>query len=67
MGILLLLLLLLGGVWLTDLLAYLPLSLIAMIHLPRWLCWLLVVGLVAGLMGDGPRGPTAGDHRPPWE
>ncbi|MEO0409777.1 MAG: hypothetical protein AAF289_20740 [Cyanobacteria bacterium P01_A01_bin.135] len=58
-----LLLLLIGGVVLTDLLAYLPISILGLLHLPRWLAWIGLVAIVAGLMGSGPKPP----HRLPPE
>mgnify|MGYP001025854652 CR=1 FL=1 len=67
MIILLLLLLLMAGILVTDLLAYLPLSLLNVVHLPRWLGWLLLLSIVVGLMGDGPGGPSSGDRRSPLE
>ena len=57
MVIILLVLLLVGSVWLTDLLAYLPLSLLYALHLPRWIGWVILVAIAAGLLGDGPPGP----------
>ncbi len=52
MVIILLLLLLVGGVLLTDLLAYLPLYLIGLLHLPQWFGWFFLATVVVGLMGD---------------
>ncbi|MGF1536284.1 MAG: hypothetical protein ACFB4J_07355 [Elainellaceae cyanobacterium] len=49
---LLLLLLLVGGVLLTEVLAYLPLYLIHLLHIPQWIGWFVLCALVVGLMGD---------------
>ncbi|MGF1512169.1 MAG: hypothetical protein ACFB5Z_00515 [Elainellaceae cyanobacterium] len=47
-----LLLLLVGGVLLTEFLAYLPLYIIHMLHIPQWIGWFLLGAIVVGLMGD---------------
>lgn len=49
---LLLLLLFVGGVLLTEVLAYLPLYLIHLLHIPQWVVWVILGALIVGLMGD---------------
>ncbi|MEM9220593.1 MAG: hypothetical protein AAGD25_40520 [Cyanobacteria bacterium P01_F01_bin.150] len=45
-------LLLVFGVALTDLLAFWPINLLHLVHLPQWLFWLGLGGAIAWLIGS---------------
>lgn len=40
------------GIGVTDILAFIPLNILNLLHLPQWLLWITIAGFISWLIGS---------------